>query len=579
MMSVLKAIEAFENLYTNDDKSFSFSGVLVLNAIRQQNVLNYFKLLEPNASPATASQQNSLENQWKNEGENIEHFSIDSVLSQFIADSANSQQFSSHQLWFPFREDVEILYDVPEDGLIFQSIINNNNNNNQNDDDDTNYVDVNDDIDATQEEIQQQQQYVPKKKAKRNKLEEKRSAQSIDGGNDTINNTSTSKQTNNHKPLKFAKLSSKWSAGKRVSGAAAGTAGIKAKFRTSNDHPQQRPGSRLYQTKQNLQRLSQEEKENIARAVEERKLEERKRKVEKLHEQSKKREEVLQRGKQIQQDKEQKKQLRTSSDNLQAATNTVTQPKTVKQQVKYAQHNNSTLNGSMNDTTTGTGGAIAGATYTKTPYKLNNSGLNFDTTYQAAAASKKNKNTKTPANVAKKMINNPQQFNHPHGKQEDSTFVIGSKSHVFNETTLPSSTTMTLEMGAGDQNDWTILPTHENNDQTLTFDEGDTADGDDNGDYGLDDVRSDQDSDNEEEDESRIPLWAKKHLFQIFWKTQGHWYLSQRTFKLSRKTFGHHPHVKDNLQEWLKHLKSTKPLSQTLDDPSYLDSTQNQTPE
>ena len=29
------------------------------------------------------------------------------------------------------------------------------------------------------------------------------------------------------------------------------------------------------------------------------------------------------------------------------------------------------------------------------------------------------------------------------------------------------------------------------------------------GDYGIDDVRSDQDSDNEEEDETRIPGWAK----------------------------------------------------------------------
>jgi hypothetical protein len=111
------------------------------------------------------------------------------------------------------------------------------------------------------------------------------------------------------------------------------------------------------------------------------------------------------------------------------------------------------------------------------------------------------------------------------------------------------------------------------------------------GDYGIDDVRSDQDSDNDDEDESRIPGWAKgsltfvvdeshgtslvlERLFQTFWKTQGHWYLSRRTLKLTRRTLGHYPVVKDELQIWLKELKSSKPLSETFTDATYLDQTQ-----
>lgn len=35
------------------------------------------------------------------------------------------------------------------------------------------------------------------------------------------------------------------------------------------------------------------------------------------------------------------------------------------------------------------------------------------------------------------------------------------------------------------------------------------------GDYGIEDVRSDQDSDNDEEDETRIPGWAKGSYFSI----------------------------------------------------------------
>lgn len=37
----------------------------------------------------------------------------------------------------------------------------------------------------------------------------------------------------------------------------------------------------------------------------------------------------------------------------------------------------------------------------------------------------------------------------------------------------------------------------------------DTTHHSDDGDYGIDDIRSDQDSDNDDEDEGRIPNWAK----------------------------------------------------------------------
>ena len=122
----------------------------------------------------------------------------------------------------------------------------------------------------------------------------------------------------------------------------------------------------------------------------------------------------------------------------------------------------------------------------------------------------------------------------------------------------------------------------------MTFIYHDDADGD----YGIEDVRSDQDSDNEDEDESRIPGWAKgrtnetnqkniafssflaERLFQTFWKTQGHWYLSRRTLKLTRRTLGHYHMIKDQLQVWLKELKSSKPLSETFTDATYLDQTQ-----
>ncbi len=64
------------------------------------------------------------------------------------------------------------------------------------------------------------------------------------------------------------------------------------------------------------------------------------------------------------------------------------------------------------------------------------------------------------------------------------------------------------------------------------------------------------------------------NLLQTFWTTQGHWYLSRRTLKLTRRTFGHYPIIKDQLQMWLKDLKSNKPLSETFTDATYLDQTQ-----
>jgi hypothetical protein len=65
-----------------------------------------------------------------------------------------------------------------------------------------------------------------------------------------------------------------------------------------------------------------------------------------------------------------------------------------------------------------------------------------------------------------------------------------------------------------------------------------------------------------------------ERLFQTFWKTQGHWYLSRRTLKLTRRTLGHYSVIKDELQMWLKDLKSSKPLSETFTDATYLDQTQ-----
>ena len=69
-------------------------------------------------------------------------------------------------------------------------------------------------------------------------------------------------------------------------------------------------------------------------------------------------------------------------------------------------------------------------------------------------------------------------------------------------------------------------------------------------------------------------IFLSERLFQTFWKTQGHWYLSRRTLKLTRRTLGHYPTIKDELQIWLKELKSSKPLSETFTDATYLDQTQ-----
>jgi hypothetical protein len=46
-------------------------------------------------------------------------------------------------------------------------------------------------------------------------------------------------------------------------------------------------------------------------------------------------------------------------------------------------------------------------------------------------------------------------------------------------------------------------------DYPISFRFSDTTHDSGDGDYGIEDVRSDQDSDNEDEDETRIPGWAK----------------------------------------------------------------------
>ena len=71
-----------------------------------------------------------------------------------------------------------------------------------------------------------------------------------------------------------------------------------------------------------------------------------------------------------------------------------------------------------------------------------------------------------------------------------------------------------------------------------------------------------------------VGFFFEERLFQTFWKTQGHWYLSRRTLNLTRRTLGHYPIIKDELQTWLKELKSSKPLSETFTDATYLDQTQ-----
>jgi len=139
------------------------------------------------------------------------------------------------------------------------------------------------------------------------------------------------------------------------------------------------------------------------------------------------------------------------------------------------------------------------------------------------------------------------------------TFVVDKNNPQRNDITLPSSSI--AQPSAQHKADWTILPStmpgHDEPELDMTLTDS-IHDPTDNGDYGIDDIRSDQDSDNEDEDESRVPSWAKERLFQSFWKNQGHWYLSRRTLKLTRRTLGHYPIIKDHLQTWLKDLKSNK---------------------
>ncbi|CAF4091404.1 unnamed protein product, partial [Rotaria magnacalcarata] len=308
--------------------------------------------------------------------------------------------------------------------------------------------------------------------------------------------------------------------------------------RPSNDRQNRGDSRTLFRNKpsvtMNTSRLSQEQRDQFARAAEERKQEERKRKVEKLHEQAKKREEVLNRAKQIQQEKEQKNQLRISDNQSKVAA---------ANQNKKAQGNNfnnsTTFNNSMNESTT----------YAK-PVAQQYKPVVLDTTSKAL---NQNKIIKNPANALKKPTATAAA-----AANAEYTFVVDKTNPLRNDITLPSSSM--VQPNLQHKADWTILAASGNIHDELELDTTvtDLTHHSDDGNYGIDDIRSDQDSDNDDEDEARIPNWAKERLFQTFWKTQGHWYLSRRTLKLTRRTFGHYPIIKDELQIWLRDLKSNK---------------------
>jgi len=307
-----------------------------------------------------------------------------------------------------------------------------------------------------------------------------------------------------------------------------------------------------------------------------------------VHEQAKKREEVLNRAKQIQQDKEQKNQLRVSDNQSKTAAAI---PNKKGQGNNF--NNSTTFNNSMNESTN-LPKTIGQQQQQHKPVKL-------DTTSDKILG--QNKIFKQPANIGlKKPTTTTTTAN------AEYTFVVDKNNPQRNDITLPSSSL--AQPSAQHKADWTILPTPTNAHDELELDTtmtlvkyisfhktilllifSDTTRDSTDGDYGIEDVRSDQDSDNEDEDETRIPGWAKglfvfnknifflydilvERLFQTFWKTQGHWYLSRRTLKLTRRTLGHYPIIKDELQTWLKELKSSKPLSETFTDATYLDQTQ-----
>lgn len=558
-MSVIDTIDAFDKLESNDLRSFAAATALIAKSIEEYNKdpttkPNGLTLLFENQSDDITTQQKDLEREWMESSNEIISFTniLESCLGSTLSDRP---KFSDQSLYFPFRSDQPIEYEPiqwqPEPtrfavqtqspSRVLQARNEPNTDQQTNtilldDNDDQNYVDANGDE-------ENEAPKVTKKKGKKKKQQAQVVTESHDETTTQLN-TSTNR-TSTKLPQK---LSSKWSTGKRISGFGAGKTSAVRKFaRPSNDRPHNRPDSRtLFRTKTsvtaNTSRLSQEQREQVARAVEERKQEERKRKVEKLHEQAKKREEVLNRAKQIQQDKEQKNQLRVSDN-----------------QAKKAQgaklNTSSNFNNSMNDSTN-----LPKTTTNQQPaYKP----VVLDTTSNKILG--QTKGFKQPVNLGLKKPTTP-------AANAEYTFVVDKNNTQRNDITLPSSSL--AQPSAQHKADWTILPTPGNVHDELELDSTMTDHDDEDGDYGIEDVRSDQDSDNEDEDESRIPDWAKERLFQTFWKTQGHWYLSRRTLKLTRRTLGHYHMIKDQLQVWLKELKSSKPLSETFTDATYLDQTQ-----
>ncbi|CAF1215274.1 unnamed protein product [Rotaria sordida] len=565
-MSVIETIHAFDKLEYNDIRSFTAASALIAKSIQQYNndpsaKINRLQLLYENESSEITFQQKDIEREWLENNNEIISFTtiLDSCLGRSLSDRP---KISEQSIYLPFRSDQPIEYeavqwqtDPSSPSRVLQPCHEPNtdqqiNNNNTNvilldDNDDQNYIDANGDEENEPPKL-------PKKKGKKKKQQ----AKMIENNNDTSVQLNTSSNRTSITGQKFPqKLSSKWSAGKRSSGFGTGKTSAIRKFARSSNDRQHRPDSRtLFRNKpsvtSNTSRLSQEQREQLARAVEERKQEERKRKVEKLHEQAKKREEVLNRAKQIQQDKDQKNQLRISDN--QSKTNAIVN--------KKAQGNNfnnsTTFNNSINESTN-----LPKTTAQQQQHKP----VILDTTSNKILG--QNKIFKQPTNFGLKKGT-------PATANAEYTFVVDKNNPQRNDITLPSSSL--IQPNVQQKADWTILPTPANAydelelDTTMTDTTHDSGDGD----YGIEDVRSDQDSDNDDEDETRIPGWAKERLFQTFWKTQGHWYLSRRTLKLTRRTLGHYPIIKDQLQTWLKELKSSKPLSETFTDATYLDQTQ-----
>ncbi|UJR13613.1 hypothetical protein I4U23_000626 [Adineta vaga] len=569
-MSVIDTIDAFDKLEFNDIRAFAAASALIAKSIQDYNDdpsanIDALKLLYENESSDITQIQKDIEHEWLEN--NNEIISFTTILDACLGSSSTDHpKLSDRPLYLPFRGDQPIEYEpiqwqpdppAPSRFIVQPSspsrILQPRNEPNTNEQINTILLDDNDDqnyVDAIGDEENEAPKII-KKKAKK-----KKQAKMIENNEDTSIQLNTSSNRTSTTGQKLPqKLSSKWSAGKRISAFGTGkTSAIRKFARPSNDR-QQRPDSRtLFRSKPsvtgNTSRLSQEQREQLARAVEERKQEERKRKVERLHEQAKKREEVLHRAKQIQQDKEQKNQLRVSDN--QAKTAAVANKKGPGTNFNAS----TTFNNSMNESTN--------LPKTNQQQQQQYKPVVLDTTSNKILG--QNKIFKQPINTGLKK---PTAL-----ANAEYTFVVDKNNTQRNDITLPSSSL--AQPSAQHKADWTILPTpgHDHDELELDTTMTDTTHDSTDGDYGIEDVRSDQDSDNEDEDESRIPGWAKERLFQTFWKTQGHWYLSRRTLKLTRRTLGHFPVIKEELQNWLRELKSSKPLSETFTDATYLDQTQ-----